>query len=87
MTIARVAGNPLLLTAFQLIDEVRQREDWQAIRDRARTPERLGDYTAQHMALIDAIAAGDAEAARLRMREHLQSLSENLARALAGRDA
>ncbi len=81
--IARIAGNQILLTAFQLIDEVRIRDDWQAMRQRARSPQALADYDREHRAIVDAIARHDPEAARVAMRRHLDHLAENLARALA----
>lgn len=73
--IARVAGNAILLTAFQLVDEVRIREDWQALRDRARSPESMALSNAEHGALIDAIEAGDGAAARAAMAAHLRRLA------------
>ncbi|MBI1170012.1 FCD domain-containing protein [bacterium] len=80
--IARIAANPILLTAFTLLDEVRMREDWQAMRQRARSPEALALYDRQHETLIDAIEAGDAEAARAAMTAHLEALEANLRRTL-----
>lgn len=80
--IARTAGNQILLTAFSLLDEVRQRDDWQAIRERARSTEALVLYDRQHRAIVEAIAARDGEAARRAMTAHLESLGENLARSL-----
>ncbi|GHE00395.1 GntR family transcriptional regulator [Allgaiera indica] len=76
--IARVAGNPILLTAFQLIDEVRIREDWQALRDRARSPESMHLSDTEHRAVIDAIEAGDGARARRRMEAHLRRLAGTL---------
>ncbi len=76
--IARAAGNQILLTAFSLLDEVRQRDDWQEMRARARTPEALALYDRQHRAIVDAIAARDAPSARAAMIEHLNRLATNL---------
>ena len=76
--IARAAGNPILLTAFSLLDQLRTRDDWLAMRQRARSAEALQLYDHQHRAIIDAIAARRPEAARKAMTEHLTRLSENL---------
>ncbi len=76
--IARVAGNPILLTAFQLIDEVRIREDWQALRDRARSPDSMRRSDAEHRAVIDAIEAADGARARAMMEAHLRRLAGTL---------
>lgn len=81
--IARIADNPILQTAFDLLDTVRTREDWQHKRHMARTAETGALYYAQHARIIDAIDARDAEAARAAMSDHLQTLTENLRRSLA----
>ncbi|SFN49249.1 transcriptional regulator, GntR family [Roseovarius lutimaris] len=73
--IARVAGNPILLTAFALVDEVRSNQQWQDERDRARSPDLQAHYGRQHTAIVDAIAARDAKAARRAMRQHLRHLA------------
>ncbi|WP_158243099.1 FadR/GntR family transcriptional regulator [Acidimangrovimonas sediminis] len=73
--IARVAGNPILLTAFQLIDEMRVREDWQALRERVRSAQSLERSDREHRAIVEAIEAGDALAARRAMTAHLSRLA------------
>lgn len=77
-TIAQVAGNPILLTAFQLVDEVRIREDWQALRDRARSPESMEKSDREHRSMIAAIEAGDSAEARRCMTAHLTRLAGTL---------
>lgn len=81
--IARIAGNALLEAAFDIIDTVRMDEDWQQKRHMARSTETSTLYHQQHIRIIDAIDARDAEAARAAMTQHLQSLTDNLRRALA----
>ena len=76
--IARIAGNPILMTAFSLVDEVRTDNRWHAERERARSPDRVRLYTSQHRLIVDAIAAGDAHVARAAMRTHLETLSLSL---------
>lgn len=82
--IARVAGNPILLTAFALVDEVRSSQRWQAERSRARSAELVATYDGHHRRIVDAIAARDEAGARDAMREHLLVLFENLRQARAG---
>ena len=76
--IARVAGNPIMLTAFQLLDEVRLRDDWLAMRANARSADSLADSDREHRAIVAAVAAGDARAAEMAMRQHLERLARNL---------
>jgi DNA-binding FadR family transcriptional regulator len=81
--IARIANNALLQAAFDIVDTIRMDEDWQQKRQMARSTETNSLYHAQHTQIIDAIDARDAEAARAAMERHLQSLTDNLRRALA----
>jgi GntR family transcriptional repressor for pyruvate dehydrogenase complex len=78
--IARLAGNPILNTAFTLINEVRQEQRWQQEREQARSPALVAEYDRQHGRIIDAIDARDEDAARTAMRAHLSALKENLER-------
>ncbi len=84
--IARIAGNRVLLTAFTLLDEVRLGADWQEKRHRARTPETMTLYDAQHRRIVDAIERRDGPAAYAAMREHLTALSDNLRASMEGGD-
>jgi GntR family transcriptional repressor for pyruvate dehydrogenase complex len=79
--IARIAGNPILSAAFALLNEVRSEQRWQAERLRARSPDLVAEYDAQHLRIIAAIHARDEEAARAAMRDHLMALTSNLERA------
>lgn len=81
--IARTAGNRPLLTAFAMIDEIRNSRDWQDLRQKARNIETLKVSDTEHRAVIDAIEAGDSTRAEGAMRAHLQTLAANLAQFIA----
>lgn len=81
--VARIAGNPILLTTFGFVDEVRLQDRWRAVRLRARNPAARALYDVQHDAIVAAIASADAEGAAAAMRVHLTALNESLPRALA----
>ncbi|MEO1105944.1 MAG: FCD domain-containing protein, partial [Pseudomonadota bacterium] len=72
------ARNPLLLTSFSLLDEVRAKARWQQERVRARSPERRARYDRQHLAIVEAIGARNPAAARRAMRHHLTDVMEGL---------
>ncbi|MDL2408167.1 FadR/GntR family transcriptional regulator [Rhizobium calliandrae] len=79
--IAQSAGNQFFLTIFDVINHVRQDEAWQTIRELARSINRTRPVTyAQHVAIIDAIAARDPIRAAEAMRQHLLVLQESLIR-------
>jgi GntR family transcriptional regulator, transcriptional repressor for pyruvate dehydrogenase complex len=79
-TVAEIAGNHLYLAIFDLVDRVRQEAAWVELRERARSSRTQRLYHAQHSAIVDAIATGDAVAANAAMRAHLLVLQENLER-------
>lgn len=76
--IAQAAGNRPLMTMLSLLDEVRATESWREIRSKVRSLETLKVSTREHHAIIDAIEAGDAEAATAAMHAHLSTLMGNL---------
>lgn len=63
------AGNPILL---QLLDSLRDRQSRMMLAALARDADRLQQVLGQHRALADCVKAGDAEAARRVLDEHLQ---------------
>lgn len=79
--IAQSAGNQFFLTIFDVINRVRQDEAWRLIREKARSAnDTLSISHAQHVMLIDAIAAHDPAKAGEAMRRHLLMLQERLIR-------
>ena len=80
--IARIAENPILMTAFAFVDEVRSNHRWQEERHQARSAELMTLYDQQHQKIIEAIAARDEEAARAAMRAHIRALSDSLQNAM-----
>lgn len=85
--IAKAAGNPVLLTSFQILDEVRVRDDWQALQARARSPAAIHDTDRDHSAIVLAIKARDPARARAAMVTHLERLAGNLTRSMSQAEA
>lgn len=81
--IARTAGNPILLTTFSLIDELRTTDEWRDLRQKARGPDTLRQYHHQHTQIIDFIESGDGEGAQIAMELHLKTLLRRVERILA----
>lgn len=80
--IAEAAGNSLLLAIFDMIDRIRQDTNWQILRERARSKDRLSSYVEQHRRVIAAILQREAHAAERAMREHLEAVRESLLRVM-----
>lgn len=76
--IARVTGNPLLIAFLDVLSSVRGRAHWQRQHDLAFRRARKKEYAAQqgrmHLAIVEAIAARDPEAARQAMFDHLSAI-------------
>jgi DNA-binding FadR family transcriptional regulator len=77
-TIAEAAGNNLLLAIFDLVDRIRQDMNWQALRERARSKDKLSAQVEQHRQIVTAIAQREAHAAEHAMREHLELVRDGL---------
>jgi DNA-binding FadR family transcriptional regulator len=76
--IAEAAGNSLLLAIFDLVDRIRQDMNWQTLRERARSKDKLSAQVEQHTQIVTAIAQREAHAAEHAMREHLELVREGL---------
>lgn len=71
--IAQCAGNRPLLMAFSLLDKIRSNPDWVTLRANSRDRASLQVTHNEHLAIIDAIAAGHADVARTAMQDHLET--------------
>ncbi|WP_186394543.1 MULTISPECIES: FadR/GntR family transcriptional regulator [unclassified Stappia] len=76
--VAMAAGNTLFLALFDVVDRVRQDENWRHVREALRTPSSQRLYHSQHEELVDALERRDPVAAERTMRKHLLSLQERL---------
>lgn len=71
--IAQCARNRPLLTAYSLLDKIRSNPDWVILRSKSRDDASLQVTHNEHLAIIDAIAAGHTQVARTAMRDHLET--------------
>jgi DNA-binding GntR family transcriptional regulator len=77
LSIARQSGNGLLL---RLVSDLRQKTRLFGLH---RIPSRFGPGKIEHLAILDALEAGDAELAADRMRVHINHAREAILNALA----
>ena len=70
--IAAASGNPVLATA---ISDLRRRT---AMFRLGRLPERIDQVCDEHLTIVDALASGDAEAARAAMQTHVDNVRAHL---------
>ncbi len=71
--IAQCAGNRPLLTAFALLDKIRSNPTWVRLRAKGRDAASLAVTHSEHLAIVEAIAIGHADAARVAMHDHLHT--------------
>jgi DNA-binding FadR family transcriptional regulator len=69
--IAEATRNPLMVWIYRQINEVRTHSQWNAMKDKILTPQRIAEYNEQHLALYEAIRTRDIEAAVAIVTSHL----------------
>jgi DNA-binding FadR family transcriptional regulator len=69
--IADATRNPLMVWVYRQINTVRTHRQWNAMKDKVLTPERIAEYNAQHAALYEAIRTRDIDAAVAIVTNHL----------------
>ena len=78
LTLAESTRNPLMVWLYRHINDVRGHAQWSVRKDKILTPERIGEYNAQHRSLYSAIAARDMENAVGIMTRHLEKARADL---------
>jgi len=69
--IAEATRNPLMVWMYGEINEVRTHTQWNAMKDKVLTPQRIAEYNEQHLAIFEAIRTRDLEAAVSIVTNHL----------------
>jgi DNA-binding FadR family transcriptional regulator len=70
--IAECTHNPLLVSLYRQINDVRTHAQWNAMKDKVLTPKRIADYNAEHRTIFEAIRSRDVDAAVATISNHLQ---------------
>jgi len=69
-----------MIQIYRRINHVRAHTQWQAIKDKVLTPERMAAYNREHRKLFEAVRARDVEAALAVVSTHLESARGDLLR-------
>jgi DNA-binding FadR family transcriptional regulator len=75
---AAATHNTFFLRVLELTNEVREQGEWGRLKRQSLTPERRGQYEAQHRAIVEALRDRDAEVACELLTNHLRQIRENL---------
>ena len=76
--IAEATRNPLMVWIYRKINEVRTHSQWNAMKSKVLTPQRIAEYNEQHLALYQAIRTRDIETAVATVTHHLHSARRQL---------
>jgi DNA-binding FadR family transcriptional regulator len=81
LLIARASSNPLLLSVYRQINQVRLHAQWDAMKEKILTPDVIIDYNRQHRSIYGALHQRDAQLAQALISEHLEKARDDLLRA------
>jgi DNA-binding FadR family transcriptional regulator len=81
LEIARASRNPLLLSVYRQINEVRLHAQWDAMKEQILTPDVIAEYNRQHREIFQAFNMRDAQAAERLVSAHLEKARNDLLRA------
>jgi DNA-binding FadR family transcriptional regulator len=81
LAMAEATRNPLLISLYRQINEVRAHHQWTAM-TKVLTPERIADYNREHAALFEAIRSRDVDSAVAMITNHLHYARRQLVGAM-----
>jgi len=81
LMIAQASSNPLLLSVYRQINQVRLHAQWDAMKEKILTADVIADYNRQHRGIFNAMNERDAIAAQSLITEHLEKARDDLLRA------
>ncbi len=76
--LADATKNPLMISLYQQINEVRGHAQWNNMKGKILSAERIAGYNHQHRALFNAIAGRQVETAAQIIRDHLEDARRDL---------
>jgi DNA-binding FadR family transcriptional regulator len=82
--IAEATRNPLMVWVYRKINDVRVHRQWNAMKCKVLTPERIAEYNEQHLSLYEAIRTRDIERAVAVITNHLHYARRQLLGANSG---
>lgn len=71
LSIAECTHNPLLVSLYRQINDVRTHTQWNAMKDKVLTPKRIADYNSEHRSIFESIRSRDVDTAVTTITNHL----------------
>lgn len=76
--LARCTQNQLLISIYDQVNEVRGHAQWNAMKDKILTRQRMADYNRGHRALYEALCSRDVDQALAIIGDHLEAARRDL---------
>ena len=87
LLLAECTHNPLMVWLYQQINEVRGHAQWEGMKDKILTPERISDYNRDHRRLFELLRSRDVDGASALIVDHLERARRDLMGVDVGRSA
>jgi DNA-binding FadR family transcriptional regulator len=78
LMLAECTHNPLMVWLYQQINDVRSHTQWNRMKDKILSPQRIAEYNRQHRKLFEALRSHDVELAAHAIEEHLEKARRDL---------
>lgn len=78
LLLAECTHNPLMVWLYQQINDVRSHAQWNSMKDKILTGNRIGEYNREHRQLYEALRSRDVEGAVRTINQHLEKARRHL---------
>ncbi len=78
LVLAECTHNPLMVWLYEQINSVRSHTQWNRMKDKILSQERISDYNVQHRKVFEALSSHDADAAARAVEAHLEKARRDL---------
>jgi DNA-binding FadR family transcriptional regulator len=78
LCLAEASRNPLMVWLYRQINDIRSHAQWDRMKDKILTGQRIDEYNRQHRALYDALCSRDADTAVKIVTDHLEKARRDL---------
>ncbi|MDE2167699.1 MAG: FadR family transcriptional regulator [Alphaproteobacteria bacterium] len=78
MAMALATHNPLIVSIYRRINDIRGHAQWNKMKDKILMPARIAEYNVEHRAIFEAVNRRDADAAAQLITSHLMEARQDL---------
>lgn len=78
LALAECSANPLIVWIYQQVNAIRERAEWNSVKMKILSPQRIQEYNRSHRQLYEAIRGRNSRAAEELIRDHLAMAQKDL---------